>query len=113
MGAINQIDSDTLWSFMTTTSAGDEEKLKGSHRIIAIFWNECTMATGDIAANDEILITDGEDRIIFNKVAAGTPATAPNDTSIVIGYPGLLVKGFKLPVLGGGMLVVWLAAPHT
>ena len=101
------------WTFMAVTDDAEEEALQGMHTIIAMFWTECSMAGSDIAADDELLIHDGNGKIIYNRVAAGTPATAPNDMQIVIGYPGLQVDGFKLSKKDGGMLIVWLAIPYT
>ena len=99
------------WVFDGATTAGQENELLGIHTIIAFFWTEDTAR--DIAADDNLVINDGSGKLIYKKTAAGTPATAPNDASVVIGYPGLQVDGFAVDALDGGILTVWLAIPYT
>ncbi len=106
----NLIDGDR-WRFDAATNDSEEEKLTGRHWITGIFWTES--ADRDIAADDNLLITDKDGLVIYEMTAAGTPATASNHANIVIPDPGLLVDGFKLPLLDGGILVIWRKLPYT
>jgi len=106
----NQIDGDR-WVFDSVSTTAEIEKLRGRHQITGLFWVED--AARDIAADDNLKIVDGDGLIIMEKTAAGTPATASNELIIPIADPGLMVHGFKVELLDGGILIVWLKLPYT
>lgn len=108
----NKIDG-YRWRFDATTSDAEETILSGSHRILGIFWVEGKGSGQDIAADDDLVINDGDGNLIYEETAAGTPATASNAVRLVIPNPGLPVVGFSVKELDGGILIVWTAEPYT
>ena len=103
----NLIDGDR-WVFTSTTSAAEEKKLGGFHKILGIFWTSDETTGKDIAADDDMYLMDGNNLKIISKRAV----SAGDDVGITIGYPGLPVTGFKVRDLDGGTLTIWRALPY-
>ena len=104
----NKINGDR-WVFTTTTSKSDEEALKGFYQILGIFWTSDEASAKDIAADDDLYITDKNDLKIISKRAE----SAGDDLGIVCSYPGLPVQGFKVKIMDGGTLTIWRVLPYV
>ena len=112
MATPNYTDGN-IWTFFDVSTSAENAKLSGRHQILGIFWTEDEATARDIAADDDLIITDGDDVRIIGKRAAGTPATASNDLILPIADPGLPVVGFKVAALDGGVLTVWAKPPYS
>ena len=97
------------WVFTEPTSAAEESQLNHLHWITGIFWTSDENSGDDIAADDDLYITDGSGLKVISKRAEGTG----DDLGITMGHPGLPVQGWSVKVLDGGVLTIWRKLPYT
>ena len=104
----NLINGDR-WVFDGVTTVGQEKELNGFHQITGILWTSSEASGKDIAADDDMYITDGADLRIAEKRAE----SAGDDFGPPMPCGGLPVQGFKVKVLDGGILTIWRKLPHV
>jgi len=77
----------------------------GLQRIVAILWQSHSSTGNDIAADDDIQITDTKGAVLCAKRAEAVY----DDLVLVFGYPGFVANGIKVTALDGGICLVYLA----
>lgn len=81
------------------------QEVTGNKWIIGIFWTSDEAGNRDIAADDDFLLVDSNDKRIAGKQAK----FAGDDFGITIARPGLPVNGIKTSKMDGGVCDIWLA----
>ena len=95
------MSNDVAGDPLIIDTAGVTE-LEGACVIQAIFWVSNSVAGKDIAADDDFVVTDSDDRVIVSK-----RAETSSDWGNFVWPQGKKVSGIKVTTMGGGICYIY------
>lgn len=95
----NVLTGETLYFDSTTTAS-----VTGIRRILGIVWTSSSESERDIAADDDLLVTEASGKYIIGKRAE----FAGDDLGYNWARPGKKVDGITITTMGGGVCYIYL-----